>query len=100
MCRAGLRSALVLDFVFGQVGAEGFVEALDEAFGIVVDEIVEIGFEVGLEDVLAVLGEDEAELLIGLDVDDRDLGFVVVFLAQREGEAARAGCLRAIMPLP
>ena len=39
------RSAFVFDFVFRQVGAQGFVEALDEALGIVIDEIVEIGFE-------------------------------------------------------
>jgi hypothetical protein len=65
MRRSGARSLrearlAVLDFVFRQIRAQGFVEALDEALGIVIDEIVEIGFEIGLEHVFAVLGEDEA----------------------------------------
>jgi hypothetical protein len=86
-------SALVLDLVLGQVGAEGFVKALDEAGWIVVDEVVEIGFQIGLEHVFAVLGEDEAEFLVGVDVDHRDLGFVVILFGQRKGEAAGADLL-------
>src|SRR5262245_31278443 len=60
--------AFVLDFVLRKVGAERFVEAFYEAGRVVVDEIVEVGFEIGLEDVFAIFGEDEAEFFVGLDV--------------------------------
>src|SRR5690606_32776210 len=81
-------SALVFDLVFRQVGPEGFVEALDETLGIVVDEIVKIGFEVGLKNILAVLGENETEFFVGLHMQDDDLSFVLVLVAQSECQAS------------